>query len=254
MANHQKLANWIRAVRERDTDRTLDYHSWVSVDRRCVCVTVPKIACSRIKLTLHLLDGNPEPENLGDIHDLGHRLASFDDKQILEMLSSSDWFRFCFVRNPYERLISAYMSQVGNTWNQQYEWLKKDIKKHFNYPHGDASEVLVSFGDFVRYLKVGPESVRRDGHFNVQTRVVQPDLIPYDMVGRFETFAQDFKRVLQHLGAPADILAAASERKNPTMKVHPAIAFDHDLAGIAYGLYEKDFARFSYDRDSWMYA
>ena len=241
-------------MRECDTDRTLSYHSWVLVDHRCVCVPVPKVGTTRIKLTLHLLDGNQEPERPGDLHDLGHPLASFDDAQIIEMLTSPDWFRFCFVRNPYDRLLSAYKTQVGNTWNQQYKWLKDDIKKHFGYPSSDDAEILAAFGDFVRYLQAAEDRVRRDGHFNVQARVLVPDLISYDFIGRVETFQRDFEHVLQRLDAPPEIRATAAAVKNATHKVHPAIAFDRELADIAYGLYEEDFTKFSYERDSWMHA
>ena len=107
MASRQQLPDWIDATRNHDADQTLTYHSWVSVDHKCVCVTVPKIACSRIKLTLHLLDGNPDVANLGDVHDAGLHLASFATERIVEMLTSPEWFSFCFVRNPYDRLLSA---------------------------------------------------------------------------------------------------------------------------------------------------
>jgi len=252
MAGRQHLTDWINATRDHDADQTLTYHSWVSVGHKCVCVTVPKIACSRIKLTLHLLDGNPDVAHLGDVHDAGLRLASFDTEQIVEMLTSPAWFRFCFVRNPYDRLLSAYKTQVGNTWNQQYKWLKDDIKRTLGYPPDDGPERLVAFRDFVRYLHDAEDGVRRDGHFNAQTRVLVPDLIPYDFVGRFEAFQSDFVQVLRRLNAPPEIIATASEVKNATTRVLPAIAYDRKMAALAADLYGADFDAFGYDQDSWM--
>ena len=254
MTDGQTLSEWVDATRDQDLDQILTYHSWVSVGHKCVCVTVPKVACSRIKLTLHLLDKNPEPAHLGDVHDAGVRLGSFGREQIVEMLTSPDWFRFCFVRNTYDRLLSAYKPQVGNTWNEQYKWLKDEIKKGLGYPLVDGTrESLVPFRDFVRYLRVAKGAVLHDGHFNSQVGILMPHLIPYDFIGRFEAFQSDFERVLNRLNAPPEILATVSEVKNATGKVHPAIAYDRELAGLAYDLYEADFTNFGYDRDSWMY-
>jgi hypothetical protein len=35
---------------------------------------------------------------------------------------------------------------------------------------------------FVRYLQNARDDVQRDGHFNVRTRILMPDLIDYDFV------------------------------------------------------------------------
>ena len=219
-----------------------------------MCMTVPKIACSRLKLTLHLLEGDDAPEHIGNIHDEGQRLADFEISQINEIITSPDWFRFCFVRNPYHRLISAYTTQVGNTWNEQYGWLKQEIKAAFGYPEVMENQVpfVVSFRDFVHYLCDTREDTRRDGHFNIQTRILRPDLIQYDFVGRFENFQVDLTCILEQLKAPPEVIATASEVINPTYRVQLPLVFDKDLADIVYKMYELDFENYGYDRNSWM--
>jgi hypothetical protein len=253
------IDRWIETTREHDVDQTFTYHSWVSTRGRWVAVTVPKVACTRIKLTLHLLEGGPDLEHVGTVHDQGTHLVHFETPEVVEMLTSPSWFRFAFVRNPYGRLISAYKTQVGNTWNEQYRWLKTQIKDALGPAHGyprdnEGPDRLVAFRDFVRYLVDAPERVRRDGHFNLQSRILAPDVIPYDVIGRLESFQRDFERVLRRLDAPPEIVATAAEVKNPTTKVHPAIPYDRELADLVYDLYRPDFERFGYDRDSWMYA
>ena len=254
MTSRQQLCAWLDAARACDEEQTLTYHSWVLPDRKALCVTVPKVACSRIKLSLHLLEGNPAPAHLGDVHDAGTRLATFDRERQLEILTSPEWFRCCFVRNPYERLLSAYQTQVGNTWNRQYQWLKDGIRTWAGLPAGDgAREQLVSFRECVRYLHATTGRVRHDGHFNVQAHILVPHLIPYDVVGRFETFARDFTQVLQRLGAPPAVVATASEVRNASAKVPCALAYDPELAELAYDFYKTDFETFGYERDSWRY-
>lgn len=255
MMVEKQLSKWVDAILDHNTNNTLTYFSRVSVEHRCVCVTVPKIASSRILMTLHMLNGNPELHEPGAASKVGLRLSSFERDQILEMLTSPEWFRFCFVRNPYDRLLSAYKTQVGNTWNKEYQWLKDDIRMSLAYsPDEDGLERLVPFRDFVRYLHDAGDRVRRDGHFNVQARILVPDLIAYDFIGRFETFQSDFEHVLTRLNAPPDILATASVVKNPTTQVYPpAIVYDREQADLVYDIYEADFETFGYDRDYWMY-
>jgi hypothetical protein len=82
-----------------------------------------------------------------------------------------------------------------------------------------------------------------------------PDIVRYDFVGRVETFQADFEKVLQRLKAPPEIIATASEPKNKTSKIYPpAIAYDDELAALAFELYKTDFETFGYDRDYWKHA
>ena len=97
------------------------------------------------------------------------------------------------------------------------------------------------------------KEVPYDGHFNVQTNILMPELIKYDVIGRLESFARDFEEILTPLDAPHQITATASEVKNATKKVHLALPYDLQLAEQVYSMYEPDFGAFGYDSDSWMY-
>lgn len=241
-----------KAKLEQDPDQSFRYHSRVSTQYRFICLTVPKVACSRIKLTLHLLEENEAPEHIGTVHNLGLRLTNFDLPKLVDMLTAPGWFRFCFVRNPYDRLVSAYNTQIGNMWNEQYTWLKEDIRSTFGYPPSQPNQSeLVSFRDFVRFLKSAPERVWRDGHFNLQTRILMPDLIQYDFVGRFENFAADFSTALKMIGVPPSIIDTAHEIINPTYKVQLPLVFDQTLADLVYNMYQADFEQYGYAPHSW---
>jgi len=80
------------------------------------------------------------------------------------------------------------------------------MRKEYGYSEASsASAYLVAFRDFSRYLLTGPERIRRDGHFNLQTNILMPDVIEYDFVGRFESLSADFNQVLSRLDAPPNI-------------------------------------------------
>ena len=79
------------------------------------------------------------------------------------------------------------------------------------------------------------------------------DAIKYNFIGRIESFAQDFEQVLRRLNASAELIAAIPETVNPTTKMYHAAAYDRELAGRVYDMYQEDFKNFGYDRDSWLF-
>lgn len=240
--------------REKDIYGSFGYHSRVSTRHKYVCMTVPKVACSRIKLTLNRFEGNPEPEHIGG-HSTGPRLSDFSTEEIAEMFLSKDWLKFCLVRNPYTRLLSAYRSQIGNIWNDEYAWVKEEAKKAHGYPENEeGTEFFVAFRDFVRYLETAPLAVQNDGHFTAQANILMPDVISYDMVGRFEDFSNEFRAILKWLEAPPEITATTTEVFNPTYPLYPAVAYDPELADSEFRYYQQDFSEFVYDPRSWMFG
>ena len=78
------------------------------------------------------------------------------------------------------------------------------------------------------------------------------ELISYDFIGRFESFAEDITAVLNRLNAPVKAHATAARVNNQTAKIPLAAAYDGELADSVYEFYQEDFELFSYDRDSWM--
>lgn len=49
------------------------------------------------------------------------KLQDFATPMIVEMLTSPDWFWFCFVRNPYDRHLSAYKDKMLNYLYPQHQ-------------------------------------------------------------------------------------------------------------------------------------
>lgn len=240
-------------LRRSGAKTNLSYHAWVSLSKKFICMTVPKVSCTRIKTTLFTLEGNTPPERIGHIHNKGLHLTDVDPELAWDILSSRDWFKFAFVRNPYDRLFSAYKSKVGNNSDIQYEGVRAEIRARNFYPSDHCGKTpLVSFADFVHYVQQIPDP-RRDGHWQSQTAILQCDWISYDFVGRFENFRDDFQEVLARIGAPMHLRDTSLEVLNPTTKVPLSYVYDSVLAETVYDLYEEDFRNFHYDKDSWRY-
>ena len=259
----KQLESLIETARANDANQSFSYHGWVVPEYKCLCMTIPKVACTTVKVTLYHLAGNPVPAEPSDVHglDVGLFVGNYSTEEIIEMLTSPEWVRFCFVRNPYHRLLSAYMSKIANSGDTQYLWLQNTIRERFKYPDGNRCRAnLVTFADFVHFLsdcgakvryELKPDAIY-DGHFNAQTRILRQDLIDYDFIGRFENFADDFRAVLRRLGAPEETVALVSEKRNVSAHVPTDEMYSRDLAAMTYNMYRDDFDAFEYAKDSWL--
>jgi hypothetical protein len=240
----------IRAARDDDTWR---YHSRLSVRFRYVAVAVPKVGCTTIKRTLHELEGLPPEDREYYDHEGGQgmRLSRFAPEVVADAFTSDDWVRFTFVRNPYDRLLSAWKSKIQNPGDSDNAQLRTMIREAFGYP-SLADDPPVAFGDFARFVtSTSDPSVARDGHWDRQVTVGRHDLIPYTVIGRFESFVDDLAEILRRIGAPAAAFRVASEITNQTAPLSSAEAYDSELARIVYEHYRDDFETFGYDRGSW---
>ena len=250
--NKQDLAAAVDAKREDDP---YDLFRWtlVSPQHKYLWVILPKNACVTTTVTLREFEGNPYRG--GDLWDDEGvlKLRDFCTDEIVKMLTSPEWCRFCFVRNPYDKLFSAYKSKIGNgDGDPYYQTAKSDIRELLDYPKRDGQRVgIVSFRDFVRFVHEG--NWPHDGHWCVQSRRMTTEIISYDYIGRFETFQRDFKAILERLGAPPEIVASAEKEHGQTAKICLPTAYDRDLADTVYHMYKEDFEAFGYDRDSWMF-
>ncbi len=231
-------------------EETRTYHSRASTRHKYLTVATPKVACTTIKRTLHALEGLPPPDPWWDVHDAAPelRLSHYSASEVQQMLTSPDYLRFAIVRNPYDRMLSAWKSKILAHRDTQYAPLRVEIRQAFDYPAGVEDSPIVAFGDFVRFVT---STSHPDAHWSRQVSVLACDDVSYDVIGRFENFVTDFRAILERLDAPPPVLALAAEVTNPTVDLPPAAAYDSDLAKIVYDYYREDFERFGYERDSW---
>ncbi len=114
----------------RAADNSWSEASRVSVRRKYMCVAVPKVACSTLKFAVHTFEDPSNEIEWWQTHAEwpGWRALDQPDEVVLEILSSQEWFRFCFVRNPYYRVISAWKSKVVSDGDTAYAWLRDAMR------------------------------------------------------------------------------------------------------------------------------
>jgi hypothetical protein len=100
------------------------------------------------------------------------------------LLARPDFFKFCFVRHPFTRLVSCYLDKIAGNRVQ-----KREILAHMGLPTHDLT-IAVSFRDFVRAVVEQP-IVNMDPHWRPQFYQTMQATITYDFVGRFENLGTD---------------------------------------------------------------
>ncbi len=165
---------------------------------------------------------------------------------------------YCFVRNPYARLKSAWVDKFANGHEYGYPHsirgkLLRNIRR-FASSHqlpGSVPKTLVPFSTFVSYID-SQQDGKRNHHWDVQHEVLMTDAIHYSHIYKMEgQFIQGVTSIFDRLGIAESWTTQAMEKpSNESKKVNEAI-FTPKLAEQAKRIYARDFQIFGYDVDSW---
>lgn len=189
-----------------------------------IFIHVPKAAGTTVKTRLY-----------GEGRGGGHRriveYAAYDPAM------TRDFFKFGFVRNPWDRLLSAhaYLGGGRGVTNRDRRFYREEVKK---------------FGDFESFvLALTNKNTRRRimsyDHFKSQSYWVK---IPgqsghaLDFLGRFECFEEDFQQVLTRLGKSDAPLG----RDRPSVHAPYRNAYTDRMRDVVADLYAEDIRMFGY--------
>ncbi|XP_050932732.1 carbohydrate sulfotransferase 8 isoform X2 [Lates calcarifer] len=185
---------------------------------------VPKAGCSNWKRTLMVLAGqasNVQSINHDTVHYGNHlkTLNSFDQKGIMHRLET--YTKVMFVREPLERMVSAYRDKFENPNNHYHSLFGKPIISKYRV---NASKTAlktgngVTFKEFVQYLLDVHRPVGMDIHWNQANQLCNPCLIDYDFIGKFENMDEESNFLLQKIKAPPKLKVPSFKDRNPKDK------------------------------------
>ncbi|XP_003973897.1 carbohydrate sulfotransferase 14 [Takifugu rubripes] len=187
--------------------KTLLQHILVNDQYRFLYCYIPKVACSNWKRVLKVLSGALESVDVSvkmNHHNDLLFLSSLKPEEIRYRLKH--YFKFMFVREPAERLLSAYRNKFGEIQSYQKKYGVEIVKRYRKGLSKDASVAGddVTFAEFVRYL-LDEDAERMNEHWMPMYNLCQPCAVNYDFIGSHEHLENDAEFVLQRVGAPPHV-------------------------------------------------
>lgn len=223
-----------------------DYTINISLRHKYVYVENAKVACSSIKLILQRMeldDTDYHGEDLLDIHTRIYspmirpaQVGSFS-----AFVSRSNVTKFCFVRNPYTRLLSAYLDKIVNNMPAKIEVLQALGSD------GENINRMVSFTEFVDVVE-RQTIAEMNPHWRIQYYQTFQEQIEYDFIGRFESLDQDLKKILVKVNLDFQRYWGREERHATNSEESLNRYYTSDLEAKVFGIYKKDFDEFGYSR------
>ncbi len=180
--------------------RLQEYKNKISNDRsvylillekqKAIYFFIPKVACSSIKKACADILGM----NTSDIDKQG-----FPHPKISELNKYKDYFKFAFVRNPWDRLVSCYRNRILNTLVTDEEYFKGVSNGFVRFKKFYAG---MPFDEFVEAVFTISDD-DADQHFRSQYIFItdKEKRLLVDYVGRFENLENDFSHVLKIIHA-----------------------------------------------------
>jgi hypothetical protein len=135
----------------------------------------------------------------------------------------SECFVFSFVRNPFDRLVSAHKYLTGGFGN-----------KH------DSNFAQTLSSDFKKFVFNDLNCNFNWLHFRPMFTWLNADI---DFIGRFENFQQDFNFVCDKIGIPRQQLP----HKNKSQHKHYTEYYDDETREIVAKKYARDIEHFGYE-------
>ncbi|XP_033632119.1 carbohydrate sulfotransferase 14-like isoform X2 [Asterias rubens] len=167
--------------------------------RKFLYCYVPKVACSNWKRVIKFMQGTID--DIGTRLKMDHKnglvfLDSFSEKEINYRIKN--YYKFMFVRNPMERLLSAYRNKFGEVALSQYKdrYAPRIIHRYRGEWDGKSNNITLE--EFIRFV-IDSRTRTMDQHWKPMHLLCHPCAMQYDFVGSFEQLNADADFVLDKI-------------------------------------------------------
>jgi hypothetical protein len=208
------------------------------MSRRCDYIYISnfKSGCSTIRRSLwraeYQLGFITTPP--GDPHDVS--LVPFDHDAHARWEESAGKFVFTFVRNPYPRVLSAYLDKIANLH-------EPNVWPAFAAAHG-LGDRRPSFSEFLELLTAEVPAVMNP-HWRPQSFLIGYGLVPFDFVGTLENLGADMQTIMRRIfGENVTVEDFAPHRTGAADQLSSYVTAKERK--LIERIYEADFANFGY--------
>ena len=222
--------------------RNLNKFIQMSTHHSFIFYRVPKVANSTLMKTIMYYDPllNNELNNSNSTR-LNIWYLNPDNIGIQFAKEALDQFFKCaFVRNPLNRILSAYIDKIANPEDPSKGGKPSKVKKRL----GKSSGSPISFEDFIRYLECG--GIHDDVHWTPQANLLPP--VSYlNFIGHVENMEKDIEKLINHLFPNVHWAGISENRPHSTGAQNKYTSYYNTrLEQTVADLYRKDFNQFGY--------
>jgi tetratricopeptide (TPR) repeat protein len=158
---------------------------FVNQKLKIVYCSIPKNACTLFKnMIVEHSDLCMGYRQSGlNIHEFIGKNKSFLTENLLENLNSSEYFKFAVLRNPFERLVSAYLDKFAKHLDPESFCHEVISQVHQSLGIEPNIEKSITFSQFVHYVAETEDSQLND-HWRPQSNFI--GFVKFDSIGQFE--------------------------------------------------------------------
>jgi len=131
--------------------------------------------------------------------------SKYDEKRARKLVHDPDYFKFVFVRNPWDRLTSGYLNKIVTVRNlERSSSPGREVVEKVYSLQGLAPdfEKAITFRQFAEYVASHPDQ-KLDGHWRSQHSFMGD--VEFNFVGKFESIRSDFEQMQNKLDLELDL-------------------------------------------------
>ena len=225
---------------------------------------IPKIACTNWKRTILGLSGKIRTLNSTgikhrDVHytlsPLFNKLNQYPEAEIKYRINN--YLKFIVVRDPLERIISAYNDKFvhtkDNSWRNRYKRYrrKQNTKTHSSMTSSNTKpSQTLTFEDFFKLIINQNPKEHIDEHRDIFYKLCHPCHVEYDIIAKYYTFNEDVGYILEKANLRNLDFPKLREHNGPATKDLVARTLDNisenDIKKFM-DVYSMDYRLFGYD-------
>lgn len=211
----------------------------ISLKNRYVWFKIGKAGCTSVATSLHKLElaglpGASAPPHLPAVQSPFVKPYQLPEGMLDDILRGDGFFRFAVVRNPYVRLLSAYLDKVARRIKE-----RKLVEKALNRGPDDE----ISFADFIDAVI---DARIHDPHWMPQVYIVGPRL---EAALHLESIADELPRLPKILGEHLESTFGAAAPHATGAASRTAEYYTPAIMEKVRSYYAEDFNRFGYPPD-----
>ena len=235
------------------TRQELHHHLLYDDSKRIIFCYVPKSGCSNWKRMFAVLNGTVKADDTNrprkDILQGVNKLEYLSEEEQKTRLKH--YFKFSFVRNPLERIVSGYRNKVAvpinfanrNHWPDRilYQIIKKYEKTKYiewSKTNFTSADFYPSFEGFIKYLTSVKLSTLNE-HFRPFMDLCQPCAVNYNFIGNFYNLPDEAYRIISFLGIPRDYYLNRVEHPSTNTSTIVSLYFDTITVQLKVRLLER---------------